>query len=416
MAVTVRYIYSACAMFSTPDARVLCDPWITPGIHDGSWFQFPYFDDLYERLGTTDFIYVSHIHQDHYDLKFLRRYLREFPDTRVIIADFDDNFLARKMKIDRIPHEIVRVLTVGDTEIALFPNHQHAQDIDSAIAVRHGGHSVVNMNDNVYHQDLVDRVLAFAPEPTIALLPYTGAGSYPHTFYEVGDKLVERAAWKKQVGFTRFGEYCEAMKPKAIIPFAGKYVLGGRLHYLNAYRGNPDPIEALTLDPRVVIPVDGGVGTIDTDSLQASEERTEPYDARKMDRYLMSIANRPMDYELTFGHLEVSNVPFPRLLAKAYQTALARGEAGFDYWYCIWLGDKWFAMNANINSPECGVRADVSGLEHRSEIFIDLRYLYGLLTLTYHWNNAEGGSQYFTRRNVDEFHREVNDFLNFLHV
>ena len=132
MSVKVRYIYSACVMISTPDVRVLCDPWVTQGIHDGSWFHFPFFDDLFERIGETDLLYVSHIHQDHYDIKFLRQYLKFYPDTKVIIGDYQDNFLARKMKIDGIPHQVVTSFSVGDTEIAIFPNHAHQRDKKSS--------------------------------------------------------------------------------------------------------------------------------------------------------------------------------------------------------------------------------------------------------------------------------------------
>jgi len=50
-----------------------------------------------------------------------------------------------------------------------------------------------------------------------------------------------------------------------------------------------------------------------------------------------------------------------------------------------------------------------------SEIRIDYRYLYGLLTTVYHWNNAEVGSQYFTNRYpLNNFKRKVQGYLNFL--
>ena len=48
---------------------------------------------------------------------------------------------------------------------------------------------------------------------------------------------------------------------------------------------------------------------------------------------------------------------------------------------------------------------------------IDYRYLYGLLTTIYHWNNATVGSQYFSQRYpLSDFRREVQRFLNFLSV
>ncbi|KAA3619163.1 MAG: MBL fold metallo-hydrolase, partial [Proteobacteria bacterium] len=77
MSVKVRYIYSACIVVETADVRVVCDPWFTDGIYDGSWFQFPRVEDPVRSIGETDFVYISHIHPDHYDPAFLRRYFEK---------------------------------------------------------------------------------------------------------------------------------------------------------------------------------------------------------------------------------------------------------------------------------------------------------------------------------------------------
>lgn len=49
-------------------------------------------------------------------------------------------------------------------------------------------------------------------------------------------------------------------------------------------------------------------------------------------------------------------------------------------------------------------------------IFCDPRYLYGLLTMIFHWDNASVGSQLITRRAPEDFNRSSQDFLNFFHV
>ena len=53
-------------------------------------------------------------------------------------------------------------------------------------------------------------------------------------------------------------------------------------------------------------------------------------------------------------------------------------------------------------------------LEVYSEILIDYRYLFGLLTTVYHWNNAEVGSHFMTYRHpVENYNVKVQSFLNF---
>ena len=59
--IKVRYLYSACVVIETPDARILCDPWFTDGIFDGAWYRYPKLKDPVDKIGPCEFIYVSHI-------------------------------------------------------------------------------------------------------------------------------------------------------------------------------------------------------------------------------------------------------------------------------------------------------------------------------------------------------------------
>jgi hypothetical protein len=60
--------------------------------------------------------------------------------------------------------------------------------------------------------------------------------------------------------------------------------------------------------------------------------------------------------------------------------------------------------------------ASVEDLVPRLEITIDRRYLFGLLSRLYHWNNAEVGSQYRSLRVPDIYRPEVYGFLAMFQV
>jgi len=409
-------MYSACVLLETEDIKILCDPWFSDGAYDGSWYQYPVIENPLETIGQADLVYISHIHPDHYDPSFLKRYLRKYPEVKIIISPFKSNMLSKRMDIDQIPHEIVSESFVGGTRLSLIPNEREWFDVDSALILQHGGHSVVNMNDNFFTQSQINRINEIAPSVQIALLPYTGAGPYPHTYYDIGSTLIEKASMKRQQFFDRYLRLRDALKPEATIPFAGKYYLGGHLHSLNPYRGVSDAVEVNGFDPTAMVLQDGGNAWVDTKSLQPSAVRNELYDLKDLEMFTSSLSKKPMHYEIFFENLNILDIPFEEMLTVAYKNAIQKFTYQEDYWFCLKLHEGWFMMNCNTNNPACRIEKDSPQVVPRSEIYIDLRYLYGLLDGTYHWANAEVGSQFMTRRYPDVYIEEVQNYLNFLHL
>src|SRR5437867_2251249 len=59
----------------TPAGSILCDPWVNPA-YFASWFPFPDNSALdWDALGDCDYLYVSHLHRDHFDAEHLRRFV-----------------------------------------------------------------------------------------------------------------------------------------------------------------------------------------------------------------------------------------------------------------------------------------------------------------------------------------------------
>ncbi|MGH3905847.1 MAG: MBL fold metallo-hydrolase, partial [Pseudonocardiaceae bacterium] len=74
---------------------VLCDPWVNPAFF-GSWFPFPDNSELdWDRLGQADYLYVSHLHRDHFDAELLRRHVRK--DTTVLLPEYPTDELEREL-------------------------------------------------------------------------------------------------------------------------------------------------------------------------------------------------------------------------------------------------------------------------------------------------------------------------------
>jgi UDP-MurNAc hydroxylase len=424
----IRYIYSACVVVETADARILCDPWMTDGIYDGSWFRYPVMDDPIAVIGEVDAIYVSHIHPDHYDPVFLRRYLAVYPGVRLIIGTQTPPYLANKMRVDGFEPEVLRQVSIGGADLLIVPNAGDEQpifEVDSALVVRADGQAVVNMNDNPFARDQIEAILDFCPgrRVDVALLPYAGAGPYPQTFaFADGAALHEAVARKRAQFFALFNKYMEALKPSVAIPFAGKYLLGGPLSALNPLRGVPDAVELLAdNDGRVIVLADGGHATYDLSTGIASACRTSPYDPEDIVRHLTTLENSRYDYEIEIVPKNGRDLPIYPILAAAKARARDKVPISNAYWIFIratGIHNHCFVFNSADDQPPIvrpGQYRD-DKLTPRLEISIDERYLFGLLTRLYHWNNAEIGSHYRSVRTPETYNREIYQFLNMLQV
>ena len=93
----IRKLGSATVLIETQDARILCDPWLTDGAYYGSWCNYPPINlDEYD-LSNLDYIYISHIHPDHFDPKTMERVNSSTP---VLIHNYHQPFLKKNIIVN----------------------------------------------------------------------------------------------------------------------------------------------------------------------------------------------------------------------------------------------------------------------------------------------------------------------------
>ncbi len=86
MSVQVTSVGHAGFLIETPAGSILCDPWVNPA-YFASWFPFPDNSGLdWDSLGDCDYLYVSHLHKDHFDAKNLAEHVNK--DAVVLLPDF----------------------------------------------------------------------------------------------------------------------------------------------------------------------------------------------------------------------------------------------------------------------------------------------------------------------------------------
>ena len=425
----VKYIYSACLEIDCNGFKILTDPWFTEGIYDGSWFQFPKIDP-FDFISKPDLIYISHIHPDHYDPIFLKKLFQKFGEIPVLIPELKPNYLEFKGKLDEINLTPTKFYQNSKVEIYIVENDTSSiSDIDSAIIIKDikSGHTLLNLNDCIYNsihvEELKSIISQICEKLEILSLGYTGAGPYPQTYFDIKtekDLLIFEANKKKNKFFDRYKKYINYFDANYNMPFAGEYVLGGKLTYLNNYRGVSDSYEVILFDEKAVVLKNGGI--IDLDRNEILEKRISPYDDDSLKRRFKQICKEKMDYEKEL-HLEIEKINFLRLLRSAAIKASSKSEINHNYIFIFSITDQSnkICKRYLLEIEESKIREieteEKINYEEYSEIIIDYRYLFGLLTTLYHWNNAEVGSQYFCKRfPYNNFKPSVQNYLNFFSI
>lgn len=139
----------------TEAGSILCDPWVTP-TYFASWVPFPDNTELdWDALGNCDYLYVSHLHKDHFDPKNLIAHVNK--DATVLLPDYPVPDLKRELEKlgfhkffeteDSVKHTVSG--PKGDLDIMIIALRAPADGPigDSGLVVSDGETTCFNMND-----------------------------------------------------------------------------------------------------------------------------------------------------------------------------------------------------------------------------------------------------------------------------
>ena len=262
----ITFLTSASVLIEDQGVKILCDPWLVDGEFYGSWYHYPPCDFKPEDFNDVDYIYISHIHPDHFSTKTLSRMNKKIP---VLIHDFHYRYLH-----DNIVRLGFVVITLKHNERTLLKNNLFinilaadncnpeicmkyfgcglaektlgSTSIDSMCVIDNGKNVIVNTNDCPFQlgHESASRIKENYKEIDFLLAGYSSATAYPQCF-ELSESVLEDAKKTIKEKFLRQTEsYVNLFKPKYFMPFAGRYVISGKNHFLNEKRSIPELEEA----------------------------------------------------------------------------------------------------------------------------------------------------------------------------
>lgn len=161
-------------------ARVVCDPWLLGSCYWRSWWNFPEPDpDLIADL-RPDFVYLTHLHWDHFHGPSLKRLFR--PTTRMLVPKVPTRRMVEDLRylgfrdVVEIPHGGTRSL---GPDFALR-SYQFGLGVDSAVVLSGGDTSIFNCNDAKLFGLPLRQILRDFPRVDFLLRSHSSAGPIPY--------------------------------------------------------------------------------------------------------------------------------------------------------------------------------------------------------------------------------------------
>ena len=207
----------------TGAGSILCDPWVNPA-YFASWFPFPDNSQLdWASLGKVDYLYVSHLHRDHFDAAHLRQYIAK--TATVLLPEYPTSQLEDELRelgftrfIKTVSNEVVELDGGLKIMIQALTSPTDGPIGDSSLWVEYDGLRPLNKND-ARPSDL--SVFAELGHVHAHLLQFSGAIWYPMVYELPEAAKTAFGKQKRDRQFDRTWRYIDDLKASRVFPIAG---------------------------------------------------------------------------------------------------------------------------------------------------------------------------------------------------
>lgn len=444
----LTYLESASVIIEHDDIKILCDPWLVDGEYYGSWYHYPPVNFKAEKYNNVDYIYISHIHLDHYSPKTLKQMNKKIP---IIILKYIDKFLKNNLerlgfKVIELEHNLrvplkgnlyINILAADycnpelcgiQTGCSIIEKKYGATHIDSVCVIDNDKKVIVNTNDCPFElakTSVLDIVKNYK-KIDLLLVGYSGAGPYPQCFDMLNESEKNIAAEKKKKQFFKQAEdYVNLLNPKYFMPFAGRYTLSGELSSLNDMRGVPEIEESFDYftaqsnidEKKSKCFLLNSEESFDLTFEHFSNSYT-PIDIIEKSKYVNQyMSTQKYDYEDEVVEYE----DIEKLIPLAYQRfERKRKETNFKSKCRVLISipnNKYVVISFTGETFHIFSKDELPKFDYYVKFHVDSRLLKWILKgpKFAHWNNAEIGSHIKFDRKPDIFERGVYHCMSYFH-
>jgi UDP-MurNAc hydroxylase len=200
---------------------VVCDPWLIGSCYWRSWWNFPEPDPaLIENL-APQFIYLTHLHWDHFHGPSLRKLFD--PKTTILVPKVPTLRMVQDLQwlgfrdIVEVPHGT----SVGLSKDFDLRSYQFGVGVDSAVVLSGGGYTLFNCNDCKFFGLPLSQILQDYPKIDFIFRSHSSASPVPLCIEgPVKAQLADDASYDSADQFARCAVYTGA---RYAIPFASNH-------------------------------------------------------------------------------------------------------------------------------------------------------------------------------------------------
>jgi len=218
----ITFLGQAGLFIETRHGSILCDPWFNPA-YFASWFPFPSNEEVdREKLSRPTYLYVSHMHHDHFDPQFLSEHV--WKEAIVLLPDYPLDLLERSLRelgftkfihtknaqaieVDGLRFMIMAMAAPIDGPLG-----------DSSLMVDDGETRILDQNDS--RPIDLDLLNSFGPFDA-HFVQFSGAIWYPMV-YQFPEKMMQALGRKKRENeMARALRYIREIGASFVVPSAG---------------------------------------------------------------------------------------------------------------------------------------------------------------------------------------------------
>ena len=211
-----RVLGHACLEVTSNSRQLLCDPWLVGSCYWRSWWNYPPVPDGLVETLKPDFIYLTHMHWDHFHGPTLRRLgldmhmlVPKTPDRRI----YEDLKAIGCTRITELvhgkPYQIGPDFQITSYQFGHFP--------DSALVIEADGKTILNANDCKIMGAPLKQVLERHSNIDFVLRSHSSANA--RLCFDIVDRGGAHIDNPEKYS-AEFADFARAVRAKYAIPFA----------------------------------------------------------------------------------------------------------------------------------------------------------------------------------------------------